>query len=123
MTEFITLPWPAKELNPNARLNHWEKTKYIRDARTVGMVAAKEIDLQLPALGELDLGLFLYPPDHRQRDVDNVLASLKSYLDGIFQAAGADDSRITKVMIFREKPDKQYPGGAVVVNLSKGKRQ
>jgi hypothetical protein len=34
-----------------------------------------------------------YPPDRRERDDDNVKASLKGHRDGIAQALGIDDSR------------------------------
>jgi crossover junction endodeoxyribonuclease RusA len=39
------------------------------------------------------LQLTISPPDKRHRDTDNVIASLKSALDGIADATGIDDSR------------------------------
>ena len=33
------------------------------------------------------------PPDHRRRDLDNIIASMKAANDGIADALGIDDSR------------------------------
>jgi Holliday junction resolvase RusA-like endonuclease len=40
----------------------------------------------------LSVMLRVYPPDKRRRDWDNIVASLKSGLDGIADALGIDDA-------------------------------
>ena len=45
--------------------------------------------------GPLDLDITFHPPDNRRRDLDNMLASIKSGLDGISDALGVDDSTWT----------------------------
>ena len=99
MVAQITLPWPDRRLSPNARLNWRVKAQAIRQASSIGMILARDADLSLPVTGDLILRLKLYPPDKKRRDIDNVLASLKAYLDGIFRAAGADDSQVRQVVI------------------------
>jgi crossover junction endodeoxyribonuclease RusA len=47
----------------------------------------------LPEGAALRVMLKVYPPDQRRRDWDNVIASLKSGLDGIADALAIDDSR------------------------------
>lgn len=90
MTEYlIRLPWPPKKLSPNNRTAH----RYATDARnaykTAAFYATKEVGAKVPA--DAHLAIQFYPPDERERDLDNMLASIKSGLDGIAQAAGVDD--------------------------------
>ncbi len=54
------------------------------------------------------------PPNKIARDLDNMLASIKSGLDGIAAAIGVDDSKWT-ITIQKGQPVK---GGAVVVEIS-----
>ena len=88
----IILPWPPKELNPNARV-HWSKlAKYKKLYRAEGWAAAKQV--AKPALdGKIHLSIVFYPPNKQKRDLDNMLASLKAGLDGIADAWGVDDNR------------------------------
>ncbi|MDC0657068.1 hypothetical protein N6L27_03565 [Leisingera sp. SS27] len=53
------------------------------------------------------------PPDERRRDLDNMLASLKSGLDGVADATGQDDSEWS-LSLERGEPEK---GGAVYVEI------
>lgn len=54
-----------------------------------------------------------FPPDNRRRDVDGMLSSIKSYLDGISDVIGVDDSK-WQIALRREEPRK---GGLVRVEL------
>jgi crossover junction endodeoxyribonuclease RusA len=38
-----------------------------------------------------DLNIIFHPPDRRHRDLDNMLASIKSGLDGVADAWGVND--------------------------------
>jgi crossover junction endodeoxyribonuclease RusA len=53
------------------------------------------------------------PPDSRRRDEDGMLSNIKSYLDGIADAVGVNDSK-WQIAIRREAPTK---GGAVRIEL------
>lgn len=88
----IELPWPPRELNPNARV-HWSKRSkaakaYRRDCRVLtrasGVVAPE---------GRVLLVLEFVPPDLRRRDDDNLIAAFKAGRDGIADALGIDDTR------------------------------
>lgn len=94
----IVLPWPPRALSPNSRL-HWAalakaKKSYRRDCH----LSALEHGVVRMAAESLTLRITAYPPDARRRDIDNVLASLKSGLDGLADAIGIDDSKWTLVL-------------------------
>lgn len=87
----FVLPWPTKDLNPNQRL-HWSKTarakKAYRQACAWNAVAQGAHKLKP---GALNVHLIFHPPDRRARDADNMLASMKSGLDGLADVLGVDD--------------------------------
>lgn len=101
----IILPYPSPNLSPNARV-HWAKkaksAKLAREAGRMATLAARPSDYG----GEYPIAMRIiaYPPDKRRRDADNLLASLKSSLDGIADALKVDDSRFAPVFNFAE-PD------------------
>ena len=90
----ITLPWPARQLSPNARL-HWAKRNMHRkSARDYAALTAKIAlcgkKLQFTSAF---VAIEFSPPDRRRRDIDNMLSSLKPALDGVAEAIGIDDSK------------------------------
>lgn len=107
----ISLPWPDPKLSPNAR-THWAvKSRYTRDQRTLARVMAQRT-LPPPMVdGKLSLRITFRPPDRRARDLDNMLASCKAYLDGISDAYGVNDARFV-LTLERGEPVK---GGCVEV--------
>lgn len=111
----IRLPWPDKRLSPNAR-GHWAVlVRAKKKAREDGYLAVLERGVRrLPVADRYSVSLTFYPPDRRRRDTDNMVASLKAYLDGISDALRVDDSRFDL-----EKPVVTEPvkGGAVLVEL------
>jgi len=58
--------------------------------------------------------VWIEPPDRKRRDIDNVHASLKSYIDGIASEIGFDDYQIETVVL-RRMPHVQ--DGRVTVEL------
>ncbi|MEG2582694.1 endonuclease [Comamonas sp.] len=87
----ITLPWPPKELSPNARL-HWSKLARAKKAyRQVRAVQAKVQGAKRIQADKLHLSLTFYPPTRRAFDLDNALARMKSGLDGLADVLGVDD--------------------------------
>ena len=69
--------------------------------------------LKAPPKG-LDVALIFVPPDRRARDLDNLLASMKSGLDGLADAIGVDDSRWRLRM---EVAEDTIKGGLVLVDV------
>lgn len=92
----ILLPWPARELSPNAR-SHWAKKHRAakaqkRDAEMLARQAGYS-RIEWPETGRLCVWITGYAADKRRRDVDNLLASCKHGLDAIAGVMGVDDSR------------------------------
>jgi crossover junction endodeoxyribonuclease RusA len=105
----ITLPWPAKELSPNHRSrSHWPRTRAIKTARHT----AWALTLEARAAGRL-ISFTFYPPDNRQRDRDNLIASMKAYQDGIADALKANDNAFAPSYIFATP----VPNGAVEARI------
>jgi len=116
LTFTVELPWPAKELSPNAR-HHWAtaaraKKAYRSRCRELGkgqaLASAKD------GAQSVLVSLTFFPPDKRARDWDNLLASMKSGLDGLADAMGIDDSRWRLSFDVSDVPEK---GGLVLVTV------
>ena len=89
----LTLPWPPKELSPNAR-QHWSKLAKAKKAYRVACSwTAKEQGAQRIEADRLHLALAFHAPSRRAYDLDNALARMKSGLDGLADVLGVDDSR------------------------------
>ncbi|MEP9321472.1 endodeoxyribonuclease RusA [Pseudomonas sp. LABIM340] len=109
----VTLPWPPRELNPNAR-SHWaKKSKRAKSYRFTCMLLCLQAALRAPA-GRIGFCIEFVPPDRRQRDDDNMLAAFKAGRDGIADALKVDDHRF--ITTFSVSPD-ITPGGAVRVTI------
>lgn len=93
MSQTITLPWPPKDLSPNARVHHQVLARVKKDYKHACGWQAKAQGLKPSAIDALHLNITFYPPCKRRRDLDNMLASIKSGLDGIADVLGVDDSK------------------------------
>ena len=116
----ISLPWPDRNLTPNARI-HWRpKAVLTAEALEAGYWITK---------ADAPYGLFdwtvwkrisaqytFYPPDRRRRDQDNYAAGMKAYQDGICDAMKINDFHLQL-----EKPVWQnvFKGGKVILELEK----
>lgn len=116
----IELPWPDRRLSPNAR-EHWStisrfKKVYRASCKLIGIAGG----LRALARSEqaISVHLTFFPPDRRARDWDNMLASMKSGLDGLADAMGVDDSK-WKLGFEVSEPTK---GGVVLVQVSETAR-
>lgn len=88
----IEISWPAKQLSPNARVHHMVKHRYAKAAKTEAGWATKIVrPFDWGHDGSLAVHVTAYPPDNRSRDSDNLVASLKSHLDGIAEVLGVND--------------------------------
>ncbi|MFZ5565996.1 MAG: hypothetical protein ACOY95_03235 [Pseudomonadota bacterium] len=114
MNQEVTLPWPAKELSPNARV-HWAVLARAKKSYRVACFAlARQARITQPGLGNIRIEMTFYPPTRRARDDDNLIASMKAGLDGLADAMGVNDKR------FKIKPPKvsEQLGGMVKVQIS-----
>ena len=113
----VELPWPPAELSPNRKNGkHWStthaiKTRYLADCRHLALQAMRAAGY-VPPQGVFGLTITFAAPDKRRRDMDNMLASLKSGLDGISQALGVDDQHFEPITLKRAFGDK--PGKVIV---------
>lgn len=112
----ITLPWPDRSLHPNSRKHFMVKARAAKAARQTAGWCAKEAgirpnDPDIPA--ELKVTAIFSPPNARAHDLDGLLSSIKSQLDGIADALGTDDSK-WQIAIRKEAPVK---GGSVRIEL------
>lgn len=93
----VELPWPSTSLSPNARV-HWStRWKHVRQYRFRSSVLTQEVigAATLPAWmrGQMDIRLEFCAPDRRKYDRDNLVARMKSGLDGIADALAIDDAQ------------------------------
>lgn len=89
----ITLPWPSKDLSPNARVHWSRKAKASQPAREMAFYTAKHAKLVAPETDRIHLWIDFYPPTRRWPDTDNMLSRCKPYLDGLADALGVNDQR------------------------------
>lgn len=109
----ITLPFPHKDLNPNSS-THWsKKVKIKKVARQIAGWETKVSGHKIVWDGDIHLHITFYPPDKRHRDRDNMMASLKSALDGIADGLGVNDSRFR----LHHKVGEVVKGGSVMVEV------
>lgn len=109
----VTLPWPPRELSPNARAHWSKKSKVAKNYRRTCHLLCFDAGLTAPA-ARMRLVLEFVPPDLRRRDDDNMLAAFKAGRDGIADALKVDDHHF--VTTFSVAKD-TTPGGAVRVSI------
>ena len=113
----LVLPWPSKDLSPNARI-HWSKrAKAAKAARAEAYALAIQAgwaSLKF-AEGRIHVWIDYYPPSRRLPDDDNMLARTKPARDGIADALGVDDKRFVSHPYVHTTPRK---GGEVRIRLT-----
>ncbi len=92
----LILPWPPKELSPNARL-HWSKVAAAkRKYRTACWAMTLEAETHFVPKkpdSKLRVHLLFIAPDRRNYDLDGLLSRMKSGLDGVADALKVNDKR------------------------------
>lgn len=111
---FVSLPLPAKELSPNARV-HWRvKAKHTKAARDYANAAARRFNRPMWKAARVRC-VFTFG-DSRRRDKDNLLASMKAYFDGLADAGVVEnDSQLTYEPIEVTSPSRV--GNGVIVEI------
>ncbi len=119
----VVLPLPPKELKPNARPHHMAKANRVREyrseARDAAMAAAYDVDLmrQLPAAS---VRIMAYWPTVRTMDPDNLIATMKSAIDGITDAGIWLDDRDLTYLPPRQAKDADNPRIVIVITTETG---
>ena len=109
----IVLPWPAPCMWPNSRVDRRSASGTRKAYREDGAKATWAAGFRKLNWETAHLRITFYPPCGRARDLDNMLAAIKSGLDGISDAIGIDDSRWSMTI---QRGD-VVKGGAVHVAL------
>lgn len=111
----ITLAWPPAELSPNSRL-HWARVaKAKKSYRNACALEAVMQGVKRTTAPRLRLALEFVPPTRRTPDLDNLLARMKSGIDGLADVLGLDDRRWEFSISRSETPIK---GGIVRVTIT-----
>lgn len=113
----VELPWPPRELSPNARIHYLAKSRvtkaYREQAYWIAKSAARD---RFAPEGSIVLSFAFQPPDKRRRDLDTMLSSVKAGIDGIADALEVNDVRF-EYALRREEP---FKGGRVIVSIGEG---
>jgi crossover junction endodeoxyribonuclease RusA len=112
---FLALPFPPKELFPNAKrkAKHW--SAYSGKARNY-RTACKALVLEAKAKGTL-VAVTFHPPDARSRDDDGLIGAFKAGRDGVADALKVDDKTFRPTYAVGEI---RRPLGEVVVEIREG---
>lgn len=117
MIEFM-LAWPPSELSPNRRL-HWAKLakakKAYRHACWAVTLDQWQAGQHAVPDGALTLSMRFVPPDRRSYDRDNLVARMKSGLDGLCDALRIDDKRFSTIIT---KMSTDSIGGFVYITIT-----
>ena len=115
----LVLPWPHKDLSPNARVHWARRARSAKEARSTAACLAFHAGWKKRPFPELRIHLQIdfYPPTRMRPDDDNMLARFKPYRDGIADALGIDDKRFVSHPYVRDEVRK---GGQVVVRITGG---
>jgi crossover junction endodeoxyribonuclease RusA len=110
----VTLPWPSTALSPNTP-GHWSALARAKKAYRADCAwHAKAQGMTRIEADRLHVHLTFHKPTRRAMDLDNLLARMKSGLDGLADVLGVDDSRWT--LSLEVAPT---VGGMVVVEVSR----
>ncbi|MCK9394203.1 MAG: hypothetical protein M0Q44_01265 [Methylobacter sp.] len=111
----LTLPWPAVTLSPNCRAHWSKKSKAAKSYRKECALLCRVQNLKIDGLDEkLHLFIDFYPPRNGRVDGDNMLARIKSGIDGIADHLDIDDSNFVFHPMIKEK----LQGGCVKVRFA-----
>jgi len=107
----LTFPWPPSELKPNVKTHWTKKAKFAKQYKEVCFYLTKEAKLDQNTYKSLEM--VFYPPNRRNFDLDNMLATMKSGIDGMCLALNIDDSSFKKMSVEMSEDI----GGFVRINL------
>ena len=88
---------PDKRLSPNARLHHMELYKVKEEVKEdVGWLVLEQGIPATPSK-KAHIPITWVAGDKRRRDIDNLLASMKAYIDGLVEVRLIEDDSVNHV--------------------------
>jgi len=96
----VKLVWPSAKLSPNVK-QHWAvKAAAVKKYRRECFIETKfQVPNVIKPEGRLTLEVEFYPPQRRAYDRDNLLARMKSGIDGMADALGINDKEFATVVV------------------------
>jgi crossover junction endodeoxyribonuclease RusA len=107
----LTFPWPPSALKPNVKTHWTKKAKFAKEYKEVCFYLTKESKICQDTYKSLEM--VFYPPNKRGFDLDNMLATMKSGIDGMCLALNIDDNCFKKISVEMSEDI----GGYVKINL------
>jgi crossover junction endodeoxyribonuclease RusA len=99
----FTLPWPPKELSPNARL-HWSALARAKKAyREACHITARQQGACKLKADRIHVAFTFYPPNRARRDLDGCISRMKAGIDGLADVLGVDDSKWSMGFVLAEE--------------------
>lgn len=96
----ITFPWFLKELKPNWSGHYMQKAKAKSIYRSeCERITLKELEHQDVDKECKEIHFTFYKPNKRHMDADNMLASMKSGIDGMCDALKINDKQFKRIVI------------------------
>jgi hypothetical protein len=89
----ILLPWPSKDLSPNARVHHFVKASAAKKSRQDGWIAALASGARQLDWPAVEAQWVFFPPSRRHFDDDGLVSRCKAARDGVADAIGIDDHK------------------------------
>ena len=84
---------PHSKLGPNARNNYWKRNSYVQSAKEeMVMLLLMQQCRQNPLWEIAHLEILFTAGDKRRRDLDNLIASCKPWIDALVGMVIVDDS-------------------------------
>lgn len=105
----LVLPYPPRELNPNARVHFHKKAPIVRKAKQDAFYVAFQHRGLFSNSDRLRAVVRVYSKTAAPYDTDNMLANCKAYYDGIFEGLGINDTLIDDNRCIRCGVDKFNP--------------
>ena len=100
---------PDQRLSPNARLHYMLLYKAKREAKEEAFVIAKKGGVPDKPYHRVHITITYVSKDKRTRDMDNLMASTKPYIDGLVVAKVIEDDSVFNVSysLYYEVGDKE----------------
>lgn len=105
----LEIPYPYKELSPNARVHHMVLHRKKKSYKNLVYWLVKDSKLQ----ADVNMKI-VWHPRTKSADLDNFIASFKAGQDGISQAWGLDDVHFN----FNYEKGKSVRGGKVILHVN-----
>lgn len=116
----IELPFPDSKLNPNGRHHYLVKNAAFQQAKDEAVVAIRtqwtEPGVPLP----VRIVLHFRCPSKQRRDLDNLVASIKPYIDALVHCRVIEDDNDVIEIHARKSVDRANPGLTLEVHPCDG---